>query len=483
MSEVTGSRRARKSATTPKKPYPSFPLGPHPSGKWQKKIRGKVYYFGNWARRVNGKLVRVEGDGWKDALDLYKAQADDLHAGRAPRSKTGDDYTLKDLCNEFLTAKQRKLDAAEIVPQTLTDYKQITDMLIKQFGSDRLVDDLAAADFEALRAKFAESWGPARLGNAITRVRTIFKYGYASGRMTVDPAQRYGSEFKKPSMSVMRRHRAAAGPKMFEPHEIQALLKCASVPMAAMILLGVNCGFGNHDCATLPESALDLESGWVDFPRPKTGIPRRCPLWPETVTALRKAIAKRTAPKPAAKGFVFTTSRGNRWLSNGVAITVAVGFGELMKNAGVHRRGRGFYALRHTFRTVADESRDLVAANLVMGHADHSMGAAYTERIDDERLVSVTDHVRAWLFPAAADKPAGQTGKAAQQPAKPPQQRRQPISRRMPAVVVEYDSRGERVKRLFESAHQAKSFYLRAEKAGRHPKLMAPGAVALRVVG
>jgi hypothetical protein len=38
------------------------------------------YYFGNWGRRVNGELVGVDGDGWKEALELYEAQADDLHA-------------------------------------------------------------------------------------------------------------------------------------------------------------------------------------------------------------------------------------------------------------------------------------------------------------------------------------------------------------------------------------------------------------------
>jgi hypothetical protein len=50
-----------------------------------KKIRGKLHYFGKWAKRVDGILTRVDGDGWKEALEEYKKVADDLHAGRPPR--------------------------------------------------------------------------------------------------------------------------------------------------------------------------------------------------------------------------------------------------------------------------------------------------------------------------------------------------------------------------------------------------------------
>jgi integrase len=57
-----------------------------------------------------------------------------------------------------------------------------------------------------------------------------------------------------------------------------------------------------------------------------------------------------------------------------------------------------FYALRHTFETIAGGSRDQVAVDAVMGHADYSMAGEYRERIEDDRLEAVAAHVRKWLF-------------------------------------------------------------------------------------
>jgi integrase len=397
-------RPRRRKADRPKKPYPDFPLTPHPCGAWQKKIRGRTYYFGRWGRIVGGKMERIPGDGWEAALEEYQRVADDLHAGRTPRINW-DCLTVAEVCNRFLTAKLRKMEAGELGAQAFKDYRLTTDLVVSVFGHSRAVADLAADDFEKLRATMAERWGPVRLGNTITRIKSVFKYALDNG--LIDKPVRYGSEFAKPDKAVMRRHKAQAGEKMLEADQLRALLAAAGRPLKAMILLGVNCGFGNGDCATLPLSALDLGAGWLDYPRPKTGIGRRCPLWPETAEAIRVALAARPEPKEGYEGVAFLTARSTPWIhftaTGGRVDNVAIQFNLLLKRLGLHRDGLGFYALRHVFRTVADAARDPVAIDLIMGHSDSSIGAIYRERVDDGRLLAVTDHVRAWLFGEAPD--------------------------------------------------------------------------------
>jgi len=395
----TRKRRSRKAADRPKKPYRDFPLSPHASGMWQKKIRGKIHYFGRWAKRLDGKLVRIEGDGWEDALALYNAQAADLHAGRTP-AMNRDGLTVADLCNAFLTAKLRQQTANELTARSFGEYKQTTDMLVAAFGAHRRVDDLTATDFSRLRATMAERWGPVRLGNSIARVKTVFKYGIDN--KLIDKLIRFGGEFKKPGNAVLRRHRAQTGVKMLEADELRQLLTGAEGQLRAMILLGVNAGYGNGDVATLPRSALDLDAGWLSFPRPKTGVARRCWLWPETVAAVGEALARRPTPKSEAATLAFITLRGSGWIHftpAGCRIdNVTIRFTKLLKRLGLHRDGIGFYTLRRVFRTVADAARDPVAIDLIMGHTDATMGAHYRERVEDGRLKTVAEHVRTWLF-------------------------------------------------------------------------------------
>jgi integrase len=119
------------------------------------------------------------------------------------------------------------------------------------------------------------------------------------------------------------------------------------------------------------------------------------------VAALREVIALHPKPKDKASGLMFVNSRGSPWIvttDKSRTDNIGIRFQKLMKRAGLYRAGVGPYVLRHVFRTVADEVRDPVAIDLIMGHTDPSMGGRYRERVSDARLVVVTDHVRAWLF-------------------------------------------------------------------------------------
>jgi integrase len=203
-------------------------------------------------------MERLPDDGWKQALEIYRSQADDLHAGRTPRVKS-DGLTVADLLNRFLTSKLRKMESDKLSPRTFAEYRQTCHRLVSAFGRTRLVDDLAADDFEQLRADMAKRWGPVRVSNEITRVKGIFKY--AIGNALIDRPVRFGSEFRKPGRSVMRKHRAESGKKLFTVSEIRALLDAASPQLRAAIFLGVNAGLGNMDVASLREKHIDLSSG------------------------------------------------------------------------------------------------------------------------------------------------------------------------------------------------------------------------------
>ena len=391
MTEVHSSpERARGK---PAKPYPDFPLFAHATGRWAKKIRGKLHYFGKW-------------DDPDAALQNYLGQKDALHAGRKPREVSAG-VTVRDLCNLFLNAKSQARDVGELTNRTWQDYKAACDILVRHFGRSRLVEDLDPGDFADLRNKLARKWGPVTLGNVIQRIRVVFKFA-ADSDLVARPV-RYRQGFKRPSKKTLRLHRAAQGARLFTAEEIHKLLGAARPELRAMLMLGINCGLGNADCGALSLSALDLESGWLDYPRVKTGIPRRCPLWPETVQTIRQALAERPEPRKAEHAdLVFITKYGMPWGKEVADSPVTKETAKLLHALSINgRKGLGFYTLRHTFRTVADESKDQPAVDFIMGHEVPHMSAVYRETISDARLKAVADHVRKWLFgePSAISSP------------------------------------------------------------------------------
>ncbi len=235
------------------------------------------------------------------------------------------------------------------------------------------------------------------------KIRSVFKYAFEAG--LIEGPVRYGPSFKRPGKSAIRRERNEKGPRLFTAVELQKIIETAGQPLKAMILLGINAGLGNSDCGKLRFRNVNLLSGWLDYPRPKTGAARRCPLWTETRIALQEAIDLRTEPKrDVHREFVFLTKFRQPWAKDKMANPISHEFRKLLLSLGLNRDGLTFYAIRHTFAMEAGACRDQVAVNTIMGHVDPTMADQYRERIDDERLVLVANHVRAWLFPKSADE-------------------------------------------------------------------------------
>ncbi len=389
------SKVGKPKVDRPPKPYPDFPLTPHNAGVWCKSINGKIHYFGRWGKRVQGKLVRIEGDGVQEALDLYNEQRDDLYAGRAPRINR-DGLTIAGLCNQFLTFKKSRVTTGELTLRSFQDYKHTTDRIVRVFGQSTAVESLNGTDFERLRSDIAKTRGPVALTTEIIRIRVVFNFAFKHDLL--EKPTRFGAGFDPPSRKTIRKARNSNGSKMFEASELRKIIENApSATMRAMILLAANSGMGNNDIGQLPFSAVNLDTGWIDFPREKTGTSRRFPLWSETVVAIKASIAERPKPKPGHEQFVFLTRKRQSWSKDNTGGTLSCEFRKLLKATDLYRLGLGFYCLRRTFQTVAEEAGE-TATRYIMGHADESMSARYRQRISDERLQTVVDHIREWLF-------------------------------------------------------------------------------------
>jgi integrase len=146
------------------------------------------------------------------------------------------------------------------------------------------------------------------VSNEITRIRVVFKFAFDAA--LIDRPTRYGPAFKRPSKRTLRLAKLARGVRMLEAAELRNLLAAARQPIRAMMLLAINAGLGNGDLGQLEVRHVDLKSGWLSYPRPKTGIDRRAKLWPETVTAVEEAIAQWPEPMDPADGELVFLIRG-----------------------------------------------------------------------------------------------------------------------------------------------------------------------------
>jgi hypothetical protein len=388
---TTGSDFGTKSAMPnhtrhPIWPYTDVVLRSHlGAGQWYKTINGHMFYFGVLADPAAAR---------KRYLTFL--QRNETAAVQPEPPKEG--LPLTWLVNGFLTKRSALVEAGERSPGQFARYRAAGELLVNVFGRSTSVQSLTPADFSRLRKEI--NGGPVHLGNVIRDIRTVFHWGFKH----FGASPRYGDEFEKPGKRAVRA--ASKRRQLWTSTEITAILKNASPALRCFVLLGINCAFGQSDCATFHRGVFDLDSHWM--PRGKTLVDRRCPLWPETMAAL--TCYDRPQPQDPYRHLFFVTRFGLPWVREEVKRdeigeikatsykdSITQELVKTCKAAGV--MPRPFYTFRHTFRSVADAVPDVTVINVIMGHSQGGMKEVYTQLMADgmKRLRSVTDHVRDWL--------------------------------------------------------------------------------------
>jgi integrase len=345
-----------------------------------------MYYFGVLS---DPKAARTKYLHFLNRLNQEKAAA--------PIQR--ESVTLNYLVNDFLTQRNALVESGERSAAQFARYRVAAERVIKALGRTTTIASLAPRDFARLRQTLRGN--ATTIGNAIRDIRTIFRWGEKQYGVKAI----FGDAFDKPSKRAVQKDKRPR--VLWTPPEIHALLSRASPAMRCFILMGINCAYGQGDCAAITRSAFDLTHHWM--PRGKTLIDRRCPLWPTTVAAL--CDYQRPTPRPQYADLFFVTRLGLPWVNETRRLdaegaiehtyykdNVNQELKRLCAKAGVVYRP--FYNFRHTFRSVADEVADTTAINTIMGHSHGGMKEVYTQLMGGgmRRLKAVTEHVHNWLF-------------------------------------------------------------------------------------
>jgi integrase len=344
-------------STKPRYGDKDFPLWKHKgTGRWCKKVRGRFVYFGDVADDPEGQAAYAK---WLD-------DRDDLLAGRNPKNRRGA-VTLADVVNQYLDSCETKVRSGELAAVSLADYHFVGKLMVKHLGRHVDPGELRPEDFRGFRPALAKKYALTRLSKSVTVCRQIIRWAWESE--IIDRMPRFGPDFATVSKKVMKRHRQKNGGKTLTVQEIRQLLKVADPKWKAILLICLNAAYGNSDIARLRIS--DVSGEWLEVPREKTGGERKAWLWSETRQAIQEALKARPKPKPSSEDLLFLSGHGGplvtvRETGKRTDLTIE-GFRRLAKKAGIHRPGMGLYWLRHTSATRADDAKDRIATQWLLG--------------------------------------------------------------------------------------------------------------------
>ncbi|MCY2950593.1 MAG: tyrosine-type recombinase/integrase [Planctomycetota bacterium] len=329
---------------------------------------------------------------------------------------------------QFLAFKRSQVRAGDLSARTLGDYIHEMEKYVGFLKPGTPVDALRPEHFSAYMGHMI---GERKLGRYARRrvrtyINTLLRYGAKNGWY---PMPNTGTDWVAPATDSdsVRQAKLRAGLRDYSDRivtgdELDQLLERATTAFKAIVLLGVNCGLGPADIGRIRWNAINMCTGRLMYPRPKTGVMRIGYLWKKTRAALLQVRALRqnreAIEREGEAALVFITRRNEPYYRErevhrdieidgqmvtklvGIAVenAVSITFRRMAKE--LNLEGVHFYRLRHTFKTLAKRARDTEAIDAMMGHKDRSIGKVYDhEEVSWSRIKRVARVVYRRLWP------------------------------------------------------------------------------------
>ncbi len=288
--------------------------------------------------------------------------------------------TVKDLANRFLAAQQANWRNPET---TLRSYKDWIGRFLKDHPKLKIQDftvEMFATWKMSLRKR---NYSSKSINHYLSAVRSMIIFAEETGLLEKSPLLKRVKNESPMQTSVRKK-------PLYTPEQLSLLLEKADSQLKAMLLLGLNCGFGPKDIHDLTWE--DITEERITLPRSKTGVSQTFLLWPETQEALkcirkeRDDLLERLEKRDRSRsdgGHIFVTRFWKLWNKDSIAEQLR----KLCVKVDVPCYG--LYRLRHC----ASTAMSLVATPHVhrrfMRHAQLQQQVTYTHTPDGEVDVAV----------------------------------------------------------------------------------------------
>lgn len=355
---------------------PSWPfkhettLTPASNGQWRKRHKGRDYYFGPI-------------DDPNGALAEWRARWPGILRGETEAPAPRQIYlTIKAAFEQFINHQLAQHRNGDLTWETVSEYKYLARKAIRAVGEKRDIGQLETRDFDKM-LRAVDGLSAISRHKYVIKIKTMLNWISDQFGISIQiPAS-----FKGPPMKAIRKQRNERDDKTLTRKQIQTLLDVADDQAKALILLGINGGFGNADASALRVKDIDLNNAVIDHFRNKTEARRVVPLWPQTVDAIRQVI-------DPSRELLFVDSVGKPLVRRGKHGICRI-MEELRSATSIQAT---YYGFRYTFATIAAQVADDHARKLIMGHVIDGVSENYVLTFPKRRLLKVSNHVRKWLF-------------------------------------------------------------------------------------